>query len=562
MEENKDLINNSTEISEETALEHTDNSVKAEDSENKKSKKNKNEKKKRKPRVKKLKNQALLKRGGYSVAITALVLAGLILFNWLIVVLSNRFNLEFDMSSQKINSISEENIDYIKSIEDEVNITVCAAEDTYADYMSYYAQYYNNAEGNTEYFEQTINLINKYAAYNDKIQVKFIDPQSTEFTEISTKYSSMKLSYGDIIVSSIKGENERNKKVTFEDIYSLSDESGYASYGYGSYTISGNNVETAVTSAVSYALSSESKKIGLITGHSLNDMTSSFVTLLEDNNYEITTISDQIISEIPDDCDIVAVLAPTSDFMGSELDAISDFLDNNGKLGKGFMYFADAANPYLPNLADFLSEWGIKTSEGILFETTGQYSSADDPTTMYLIANNDNLPSDVQLCVGGYNLPLSASEPADSSITVDELVVTPETVVAAPIGVSVGWKDYSDSDVGQYAGVVQAVKGDYDDDNNRIESYVVAFSTIDFISSEWAENSGTSNKDAVLYCTDTAAGVGESGISFISKTITDESFAESVTASGTKAIEIIFMIIIPVGMIVAGIYIYIRRKNA
>ncbi|MEE0808201.1 MAG: hypothetical protein U0L84_02440, partial [Acutalibacteraceae bacterium] len=54
---------------------------------------------------KKLRNQFLLKRGGYSLGIVALVLAAIVLFNWLVSALSARFHMEFDMSSQKLNSM-------------------------------------------------------------------------------------------------------------------------------------------------------------------------------------------------------------------------------------------------------------------------------------------------------------------------------------------------------------------------------------------------------------------------------------------------------------------------
>ena len=60
------------------------------------------ENRKVKPKKEKfLKNQALFKKGGYSIAITAIVLAGIIVFNILVGALSERFVLEFDMTAEK-----------------------------------------------------------------------------------------------------------------------------------------------------------------------------------------------------------------------------------------------------------------------------------------------------------------------------------------------------------------------------------------------------------------------------------------------------------------------------
>ena len=60
-----------------------------------------------------MKNQALLKRGSFSLIITALILALLVGFNWLTSSLSERFRLEFDMTQDKKNSMTEENIKYL-----------------------------------------------------------------------------------------------------------------------------------------------------------------------------------------------------------------------------------------------------------------------------------------------------------------------------------------------------------------------------------------------------------------------------------------------------------------
>ena len=57
-------------------------------------------------------------------------------------------------------------------------------------------------------------------------------------------------------------------------------------------------------------------------------------------------------------------------------------------------------------------------------------------------------------------------------------------------------------------------------------------------------------------------GAENTGISFVSKTITNESYSDSVSQSSANVIRIIFMFILPIASIAAGIYIFIRRKNA
>ena len=527
--------------------------------------------KKKKKTKNSLRSQFALKKGSYSAAIIVLVLVALILLNWLVSTLGDRFHLEFDMSPEKINSMSSENIDYIKGIKDEVSVIVCSAEKTYADYMDAYAQNYYGISDGHSYFEQTVGLLEKYKSYNKKIKIEYIDPQSSEFTAVSQKYANSGIVYGDMIVSCTKNGNERYKKLGFSDIYSLSTDDTYAAYGYSVSTIAGNNIETALTGAIAYCVSQKTSKVAVFTGHSSNDYSSSYLELLKANNFEADVMASNVINDIPDSYDAIVIMAPTGDFIDSELDAISAFLDNGGKLSKGLIYFADSCCPSLPNLESLLSQWGVDVKSGLLFETYAGNTIQDDPMTMgmYPSENNDEesgfdnaILKDIGFCLTGYNVPLQIGSPADSSIKVNAVMNTLETAVVAPVGASSSWDGYSDSDKKQYQSVIEAKKSDYNSDNERITSYVYAFGSIEYIQSEWAENSRVSNKNLVLACTERATGADNGGMKFVSKTITNESFSESVTESGVKVIRVIFIALLPVLVVILGVFVYIKRRNA
>ncbi len=512
-----------------------------------------------------VKNQAFLKRGTYSVVITAAVLAGLIVFNVLLSALSNRFMLEYDMTSDKINTVTAENAKFIKEVDKEVTVTMCAkAGDYYGGIMTYYAQ---NLHGITtdysDYYKQTINLIERYNDYNDKIKVKFVDTQDSSFTEITAKYSKESLNYGDIIVSCATDDDERYKIVRFEDIYNLVTDESYAAYGYTMTTIEGNDIETALTSAISYVTSSDIKKVAFITGHSKEDYSESYRELLKTNNYEIDVISDTLVSKISDEYDALFIVAPTVDFIESELSAITDFLDNGEKYGKGLVYFGDASTPYLPNFYGFLEEWGIEIAEGLLFETSENNYMPDKPTIMGSYpASDDSITNGVSLCISGNNVVINPAFSEDNYRKVETIIATPASVVNAPAGTSDSWKDVGEHKKSAYSTVIMSERSAYDSGNNLIKNNVFAFSSIDFIYSEYAETTTIGNKDIAFAAAERASGADESGISFVTKIIKDESFASSVTQSAANTINIIFMIILPILCIAAGIYVYIRRKNS
>jgi len=515
-------------------------------------------------KVKKIKNQALLKRGGYSLAITAVVIVGVIIFNILVSTLSTKLGLEFDMSSDKVNSMSQENIDYIKDIDTDVSVIFCADKESYiGGYMTYYAQQYNVVYDAAEYYNQTVSLVEKYADYNSKIDVEFIDTQSAEFTDIAALYANETINYGDIIVSAENNGNKRHKIISFTDIYELYEDESYAAYGYSMSYVSGNNIETALTSAIDYVVSDKVKKIAVIAGHSANDYTASYQAMLKTNNYEIDVISDGIITSISNKYDAVLIAAPTVDFLGSELDAISDFLDNDGMLGKGLLFFADASMPYLSNLYDFLEQWGIAVEEGIVYETDTSNHLPDLPTAIgiYPTSTDDKITAGMTIFITDSNVPMKAAFENEDGIKVTTLASSGKTAIAAPAGVSNGWTGASNYTKDEYSAIIQAEKKKMVD-NEYVSSYVMAFSSVQFIQSDYNELSSVSNKDITIAVAERAVGAEDSGILFVSKVITNENYTDKVTESSVVLIRIIFMGLLPVVLIVLGIYVYIKRRNA
>lgn len=514
-------------------------------------------------KAKLLKSQVAFKRGSYSLAITAVVLVGIIVLNILVSVLSDRFNLQFDMTTQKINTMSEENIKFLEELDKEIDITFCADKNTYATgHMAYYAQQYGVTEDAAEYYDQTLTLVEKYADYNKNINIKFVDTQSTEFSAITSKYSRDTIGYGDIVVSTKNGDIEKHKVIGFNDIYSVAEDDSYSSYGYTLTTINGNNVETALTSAIAYVTSSKLKKLAVLTGHSKKNYTQDYIEMLQENNYEVAVINHTLITEISDEFDVIVIANPTIDFLESEINAISEFLDNDGKLDKGLMFFADTDSPNLPNLYDFLSQWGIEVNEGILFETNTSNHLSDDPMTMGSYSTEeDDITADMNFCLTGYNVPLDLAFESQNGIVVKALAATPDSVVIAPLGTTADWAGADSYKKTTYPTIVQAVKESYNDKNDLISSYVVAFSSVEFLNSPYNSQEAVSNRNITLQLAERLVKAEKSGIQFVSKTIEIESFTESVTEASSKAMQIIFMIALPIISIAAGIYIFIKRRN-
>lgn len=515
----------------------------------------------------KIKNVALFKRGGYSLAITALVLAGLIVFNWLVSSLADRFHLEIDMTADKKNSISKENLEHIQAIDEEVEIIVCSPEGQYTEVMlSVLPEYYGLpiiSYTEVEYLSQTITLLDKYPSYNDNITVRYIDPQSSEFNEITTKYlNKYDFFYGDMIITSTVDGNERTEVLTFDEVYGI--EQDPTTY---QYIITSNMLENALTTAIMGVTTQDTKSAAILTGHNGTDTTSlsAYAQLLERNNYEITVISDKLITSLSSDFDIIVISAPTTDFIKDELDVISNFLDNDGKLGKGLVYFADATTPYLPTLNAWLKQWGIEVSEGMLFGTDGGDYMPGSPSTLacYPVSDNEITESILKTyAISESNVPMKVVDASSYKRKATALIQTLDKTVIAPIGAAADWNDYTKEDKKSYDVVIQSKETDVDSNGNELSSYVMAFSSAKILQSEWSSFAQLCNQDIVMLCTQQAAHVEDIELFIAEKIITDVFFTDQITEKDAKTINTLFMIVLPLAVITVGIVIFVRRRNA
>lgn len=230
------------------------------------------------------KNKLALRYGSYTAVIAAIAAVLLIGVNILATLISDRLPIDIDVTAEKENTVTQENLDIIKSIKNDVTITVCASQDGYVgEYMAYFAENLYMAEDSTvgcKYYQQTVNLIKEYAKYNTNIKVKFIDVQDPSFSQVAAAYPNNSFVYGDILVESpalnadgtprlneVGAQITNSTVIQYDDIYSLSDPTGYAAYGYSNYTVSGNSIETQLTSAIYSVTSTETVNLGIISGH-------------------------------------------------------------------------------------------------------------------------------------------------------------------------------------------------------------------------------------------------------------------------------------------------------
>ena len=512
---------------------------------------------------KKLKNVNFAKRSTFMILSGAILLAVLILVNVVSAVIANKLPTTLDVTTDNSNSLTQENINFIKGITSDVTVTVCAPRESYtgADMVNYAYNTYYVQENNTpyNYFNQTVTMVESYNKYNSHIKVRYVDPQSPDFDALESG-SNTQISYGDIIVSASRNGENLSTVITFKDIYELYDASnGGAAYGYGYYTISASNIESKLSGAIYTVASSNKAKVALLTGHGSKEDAATLTAALGEYNYEITEISGKITADALKDVNVVLLVKPTSDLDGNELKIMDTFLNNDGKKGKSFLVFGSTASPATPNLNEFMEEWGIGVQDAMAYETDSKYRFDD---SIMLVNNEDDLTKGVNDSKLYYycakNLALQQLFEEKDTRTSHILMKTNETAVLAPKGTSGGYTPPSSEKKQAIPVIMLTADVAYNNNYDEQTSYVGCFGSSDFIASSWSNYNDVGNLDFAINVVNISSGRNGSSMYFLPKTT--GAYTVSLTDSQHNTVTAITLYIVPIAMLVAGISVWIYRK--
>ncbi len=516
----------------------------------------------------KFKNKNAAKRRTYVLATTIIFIVALVLVNLLATVIAQKLPTTIDATDYEANTLSDNNIKFIKSIKEKVEITVCATREGYTgSEMTNYA--YNNyyvQENSTpyNYFNQTITLIENCTKYNNNITVEYVDTQSPSFSKLDSE-SDIDISYGDIIVKCTRKINGKDVTFTdillFEDIYNLQDNTGGSSYmyGYQSYSITSSNLETALSSAIYAVAASENRKIAYLAGYSKSGAADEYIESLTAYNYEVVEINGMLSSANLEDIDMVLLVAPTKDLTADDLRVMDTFLENDGKKGKSFIIFGSTSSPSTPNINDFCEEWGIGVEDGIAFETNDNYRIDE---SIYLINAEDDFTKAINNSSNGYasanNIALKPVFEEKGNRATHVLMTTTEYGTVAPKDATSDYKVESEDDLYAVPVIMVSEDTELDSNANDLSSYVVYFGSEDFISAKWTTISGAGNMEFALAMANNTA--GRSDEIYFDPKITRLTYM-SVTDSQIAAVRVITLYLLPVLVLIGGVLVWITRKN-
>lgn len=536
-EENKNLNT----ISEETASADSNPAAetagKTEDTKAKKAKNKKSKPQKEKGKFKKFMKSRKAKHGTVAMAITALVIVMVIVLNIIIGLLVNRFpDLELDLTSNNSFALQDDTIDYVSHLNNDVTVYILMEKDKF--------------ESQGTYFVQAQKMLNKMASKSDgKMKIKYVDLTSNpSFTSNYPNVDWQSSSANNIVLVE---SGKQYKVLTLTDCFEY-DEQTY-NY-YGTYSFTGTKIEQAVVTAILNVTTDDKVVVDMIKGNNEQDY-SSLKSLLENNAYQVNDVS-LATGDFDKDAKVAIMYAPSVDLDEKIVEKLSTWLSNDGKYGRSLIYVPTADMGEMPNLDDFLKEWGMSIDRGYVFET--------DETALV----NANSPYAFTVSYGDYykdnlknsKIPVVVSESHAVDITDENtahaLLKTTNKAGVLPIDADKSW-DYKDAITGNGENV--AAEGVMTNEDKK-SSRVVVFGSYVMFSDTIMQYNSFNNSAYFMNVINTIADKEDVGITIESKSIDNTELGITDVATQNTML-VVFVIVIPIAILVAGFVFWLRRRN-
>lgn len=278
-------------------------------------------------------NQLAMKGGSYSLVMTAVVLAILIVANIFVSNLPTTLT-KYDISSSKLYSITSNTKVVVNNLQQDVTI-----------------YWVVQADQEDEIIE---NLLGKYESLSSRIDVVKKNPDV--FPTFTEQYTDEEVPNNSIIVES----GDRYRYISYDSIY----ETELDTYSY-TYVTSGFDGEGAITSAIDYCVTEDLPQLYVLEGHGEGELPTTFAESLEKENVVLNSISLLTVDAVPEDADALMIYAPQSDISEAEAAMLKEYASDGGKL---LVIAGPVSGVEFTNLNSLLSDYDVTMNEGIVIE--------------------------------------------------------------------------------------------------------------------------------------------------------------------------------------------------
>ncbi|MBP5180849.1 MAG: Gldg family protein [Clostridiales bacterium] len=448
--------------------------------------------------------------------------------------------LTYDMSSTGQNSISDISVSYIDSLPADTTIRIVGLFDRPTNLKD------------TPY-EYIVPLLDDYVSKSSgKVTVEYINP---------TKYPSIISELDPNGVYDLASSNNyvvyvNGKIIEINPVDCFTYDPEMLQYGY--YLPTSNIVEQKFTSAI----------VNLTQGYTY---TAYFVTGLgEDSHTQLSNMlssmsigSEQIMASdnfvIPSDCSLLILSGINTDITDSMSSAIKDYLSSGGKIIVSVNFFSTNVSESFPKLNLLLSNYNICIQNALLIENNPGYQINNDSYNTLIDVNSDL----IEYTGGATTLRNSYARPVTAADSPYNYVqVTP--LFATSTNASICTYDPATDNLiqnvvqGQYSvGMYATFTG------TPTPPDVYVFGTTTFTSDDYINNFGFNDAN-IVFTRNIIRGMlkADDSVFVEGKPLSDYSIKTEYANSNTATVlTFVLVAILPLGLIIAGVVVYNKRKN-
>lgn len=465
-----------------------------------------------------VRSQTAFKGGSYSLVITVVVLALLIVANIFVCAMPTTLT-KYDISSTKLYSITSNTKVVVNALRQDVTIYWVVQSGEEDDVIE--------------------NLLGKYESLSDHIEVVKKNPDV--FPTFTEQYTDETVPNNSLIVES----GERSRYISYNDIYVT--EADVYSY---SYTTSFDG-EGAITSAIDYVVTEDLPQLYILEGHGEAALPSTFSDQIEKENYEINTLSLLTVDEIPEDAACIVIYAPSSDISEEEEQMLADYVTGGGKL---LVMAGPTEDGTLENLYGLLSDYGVEAAEGIVIESDREHYAFGSPYILMPDMTSHEITDSLMEANYFPIMPIAQGLTVSGSTskgTVTELLTTSDTVFSKIAGYSLSTYEKEEDDIDGGFAVAVSIE-----DNSG--GQIVWFASSNFLDNMYNAYSSGANVDMGMNALSFLAGEREA-IAIRSKSLNYNYL--TISESTSSLLKTLMIGAFPLVYLGIGICVILRKRK-
>ncbi len=280
-----------------------------------------------------------IRLGAYSIANILVAAAITIAVNLGLNYVPDRYT-SIDVTVNKMFTLTDDTVQMLGGLEEDVTIYVLADE----------------ASKDSD-LDKTLQ---QFKGHSGHIKVEYINPVANP--RFYYNYTEIQPSNNSLIVA---GPYD-NVVVDYNDIYAF--EFNYATY---QNEITGYDGEGQIISAVMRAASGDIPKFYMIDGHNELAFDERFTKALDKENVTYETLGLYTVDEIPEDACGIILNAPTSDYSADDVEKVLAYLEKGGNM----LVIPTWTTENMTNFEQILAYYGVSVVDGMIVE--------DDPNRYY-----------------------------------------------------------------------------------------------------------------------------------------------------------------------------------